>query len=244
MLLLRRELAERATARGLDRRFEHWVIAKAGPPPRSEGDATAARAAPHDDLEWTAIARRRRTGQGEDAYVPGESSLGRQPGKLPQELCVVLLVGRVRTRVAACSNARRPVERIDLQARVVGERRQARCPGTESGLDPSVRLEGQAILDRISTDPEVIERDELGIRQAQQLAQLPELVLRSGRDEQSRGQPATCGRGRGPRIAPRRGEPGRSGPDRGVRQPGLDRTACPRQCPAARHSGRHLSRRR
>jgi hypothetical protein len=157
MLLLGRELAECTAARRLHRGLEDRVVAEAAGTLRDDRDPTAARPAPHDDLEGTAIADRGGARQGEDADVPGEAALRRQPGELLQQLRVVLLVRGARTRVAAGPNARSPIERLDLQARIVGERRQARRPSTESGLDPGVRLERQAILDWIAADPEVIE---------------------------------------------------------------------------------------
>ena len=60
--------------------------------------------------------------------------------------------------VTARSNARRTVQRLDLDPRVVGERRQARRAGRPAGLLRRVALERRGVLDDVALNAEVVER--------------------------------------------------------------------------------------
>ena len=109
-----------------------------------------------------------------------------QPVQLGEELRVVVVVGGVRAGVAPGPDAGAAVERVDLEAGIVGDRRQAGLSGAETGLDPGVRLERLAGLVRVVADPEVVEADELSPVELEQLAQLGQLVRRVRGDEQPR----------------------------------------------------------
>src|SRR5262249_46946819 len=83
-------------------------------------------------------------------------------------------------------DARRTVERVDLDPGVVRERGQAGPARTCPGLDASVRLERLAGLLRVVVDAEIVEAHELAALQRQQLPQLGQLVGRMSGDDQSR----------------------------------------------------------
>ena len=122
-------------------------------------------------------------------------NLDRDAGELGEELRVVLAVGRVQAGIAPGSNPRATAERLDLDAGIVSERRQSRCPCGEAGLDPGVGLERQAVLDRVALDAELLERDEVQIVDAlegQQLAELAQLVGRPRRDDEPAPGPSEC----------------------------------------------------
>ena len=122
--------------------------------------------------------------QREDAHVARPASLRRQAPQRGQQLGVVCLVRRVLAGVSPRPHARAAVERVDLDARIVGQRRQAARPHPEASLDRGVRLERLAVLDRVARDPEVVERHEHAPIQRQQLAQLAQLVHGARRDQQ------------------------------------------------------------
>jgi hypothetical protein len=81
------------------------------------------------------------------AHEPRGPPIGRDVGQRRDELGVVgAVVGRL-ARVPGAEDPGRPVERVDLQARIVGHRWQAGRPGARSGLQQRVGLEGVAVLD-------------------------------------------------------------------------------------------------
>ena len=181
-----RPQAERPAAGRLRRRLEDRVVAEPAGPQRARRDPAAAGAA--GQAEADAAARTRVAGecQGEHAHVARAAPLGRQPGERRQELRVVVVVRGVLAGVASRPDAGRPAQGVDLDARIVGQRRQTAGPQPEARLDRGVRLERRAVLDRIALDPELVERDELGMVERQQLAQLAQLVDRARGDEQAR----------------------------------------------------------
>ena len=195
-------LAERPAAGRLRGGLEDRVVAEAATPARLARDPAAARP-PSIDEAQAARGGGVRQGQGEDADVAGATPLRRQPGQLAQELGVVLGVGGVRAGVSARVDAGPALELGDLDPGIVGERRQAGRARGKAGLDPGIRLERQAVLDRLARDPEVVEGDELQGRDVEQLAELPELVRRAGRDDdparrRSGGDGSARAAGRGP----------------------------------------------
>jgi hypothetical protein len=152
-------LPERPAAGTLPRRLEQRVVAEAAAPARLERDPPARRPAAGPDVQ-TGGCTRLRQGEGEGAHVASAPPRHRHLRELAEQLRVVLLVGRVRARVAPGADAGQATERLDLDARVIGERRQAGRSRGEACLDPGVRLEGQAVLDRLAADAELVERDE------------------------------------------------------------------------------------
>jgi hypothetical protein len=162
-------LPERPAARTLPCRLEQRVVAEAAAPARFERDPSARRPAAGPNFQ---SAGRARIGQGEreDAHVASAPPRHGHVRELAQQLCVVLVVGGVRARVASRADARQAAERLDLDARVVGERRQAGRPGGEPRLDPGVRLERQAVLNRLPGDAELVERDEPRPAEVEELA--------------------------------------------------------------------------
>src|SRR4029077_14887709 len=87
--------------------------------------------------------------------------------------------------VASGPHAGSTAQRVDLDARIVGEGRQPAGADPESGLDRGVGLERLAVLDRLTVDAKVVERDKLGLIERQKLTQLTQLVRRVCRDEQA-----------------------------------------------------------
>ena len=199
MLLRRAVLAERSAARLLRSGLEDRVVAESAGPSRRCRDPAAGRPPPGQDLQATPTLRDgRRQGQREDADVPCTAAGRWQAVERGEELRVVLRVSRGLARVAPRPDARAAIERVHLEAGVVGQRRQAGRPGGEAGLDAGVRLERQAVLDRVTPNPELIERDEVQVVKAfrgEQLPQLAQLVGRPRRDD----QPAAAPLGRGQR---------------------------------------------
>jgi hypothetical protein len=123
-------------------------------------------------------------GEGEHAHVAGAASLDGNALELAQQLRVVVLVGGLRARIPAGSDAREPAERLDLDPGVVGDGRQAGGSRREAGLDPGVGLEGQPILDWLAGNAELVEGDEPRSLEAQEIAQLARLVRGAGRDDE------------------------------------------------------------
>jgi hypothetical protein len=142
---------------------------------RFEGDPAPSRAAARRDQQ-PARRRRVREGEREDAHVARGAALERDVGELSQQLLVVVRVGCVGTGVAPRSDARAAIEGLDLEPRIVGERRQAGRARGEAGLDSGVGLEGQPVLDGLTGDAELVERDEPRGPQPEQVAQLAKLV--------------------------------------------------------------------
>lgn len=200
MLLRRRILAERSPARRLPGRFEDRVVAEAARAGGPQRDPAPGRPAPGRHLEAPGPPRSDLgPGEREDADVARAAAFRRQAGERGEELGVVLGVGRGLAREPAGPDAWPAPERIDLEAGVIGEGRQTGRPGREPGLDPGVGLERQAVLDRVASDPELVERQEVEVDEAlvsQELTQLTQLVRRSRRDD----------------------EPGAAPPDRGQRR--------------------------
>ena len=75
--------------------------------------------------------------------------------------------------------------RVDLDPRVVGQCGQPGRLRREARLDPGIRLERQAVLDRVARHTELVEGHEVRVPQGQQFAQLAQLVGRAGRDHDS-----------------------------------------------------------
>jgi len=175
-------LPERPAAGSLARRLEQRVVAEAAAPARFEGDPAPGCASARRDQQ---PARRRRIleGEREDAHVARGPALERDARELAHELLVVVRVGRVRTGIAPRSDARAAIEGVDLEPRIVGEGRQAGRPRGEAGLDPGVGLEGEPVLDGLSRDPELVERDESRGTKPEQVPQLAQLVLGACRDD-------------------------------------------------------------
>jgi hypothetical protein len=185
MFLLRAVLAERPATGGLGSGLEDRVVAEAAAPARRGRDPAAAGSPPAQESQ--APGRRRiRDREAEHAHVPGAASRRRQARELRQQLRVVLGIGGVRAGKAAGPDPGPAIEGVDLDPRVVGQGRQAGRASREAGLDPGVRLERLAVLDRLALDAEVVERDELDLRQREELAQLAQLVARARRDDEPR----------------------------------------------------------
>ncbi len=90
-----------------------------------------------------------------------------------------------RPAVAGRSDARLAAERVDLQARIVGNDRQLGPRRVRLGLQPRVRLEGVAgLLDLAAVGQRVQAEhlDPLGLQRGPELAQLPGI---RGRDDQA-----------------------------------------------------------
>ena len=105
--------------------------------------------------------------------------------------------------VAPGVDAGSAVERVDLDARVVGQRRQPGHPGVVARLEPGVRLERRAVLDRLGVGwhARVVEVDELDPRRPEELAQLAQLVGRAGRDDDPRPRRRRAHRPRRDRVS-------------------------------------------
>src|SRR5204863_6120667 len=144
-------------------------------PARFESDSSGRRTAAGLEVQ---TARGGRIGQRdrEDADVASATLPRGNACELAQELGVVLIVGRTGPRVAPRANAGGATERLDLDPGVVGEGGQSRRPRREPRLDPGVGLEGQAVLDGLAGDAELVERDEAGVLEVQELPQLAQLV--------------------------------------------------------------------
>jgi len=200
MLLRGAVLAERAPAGGLRRGLEDRVVAEAAGSERPGGDPAAGRASPRHDVEAAAAIRDRPgQGKGQHADVAGTPTLRRQAFEGGEELRIVLFVGRRLAGIAPGPNARSTAEGIDLQSRVIGEGRQAGGAGREAGLDPGVRLESQAVLDRVAGNAQLIERSEVEVGQPLEREQLPELaqlVGRARRDDEPAAAPRRSGQRR------------------------------------------------
>ena len=167
-LLPRCVFPERPAARSLAQRLEQRVVAEAAAPALVEGDPAAAGASPRRDPH-PARARWVRHGDREHAYVARTAALDRHTRELAQQLRVVVRVGRVRPRIAPGANARTAAQDVDLEAGVVGERRQPGRARGEAGLDARVGLEREPVLDGLTRDAELVERDESRPAQREQV---------------------------------------------------------------------------
>ena len=198
MLLRGAVLAECPAARRLGRRLEEWVVPEPAGADETGRDPAAGCPSSRHDLETPATPRRCRQSQGQHADVARAASLGRQAVERDEELGVVLGVRRGLAGVTAGPDPRAGIEGVDLEPRVVGKGRQTGRSGGEAGLDPGVRLEGEAVLDRVTRDPELVEGDEVQVVEpfdSEQLPELAQLVGRAGCDD----EPAAAPRRRGQR---------------------------------------------
>src|SRR6185503_4792859 len=109
-----------------------------------------------------------------DADVAGRAVVA--AGDLADQLGVVGRVVAVLAGVARRVDARPTVERVDLQARVLTERPQARGTGGVHGLGARVLLEGAAGLLELADLGVVVEADELDRLAAEQTGQLAKLA--------------------------------------------------------------------
>jgi len=193
------ELSEGATALRLRRGLEDRVVAEAADSERAGRDPAASRSPPGQDLEAPpATGHRSRERECQDADVAGAAPCRGQAFEGAEELRVVLRIGRGFACVPPRPDAGSAIERVDLEPRVVGEGRQAGGAGGEAGLDPGVRLEREAVLDRVARDRELVERYEIKVGEAfecQELPELAQLVRRACRDD----EPAAAPRRRGQR---------------------------------------------
>jgi hypothetical protein len=97
--------------------------------------------------------------------------------QLAEQLRVVVVVRGLRAGVAAGEDARPAAQRVDLEAGIVGERRESGPRRVVAGLDPGIGLEGETGLVRLALDAHVVRREQLHAGgEIQQLAQLAELV--------------------------------------------------------------------
>ena len=158
-------------------------------PPVPRGTAAIRpRQVPRASVTGRPAARPRDVGQrqGQHADIAGAAAHGWQACQGFEQLAVVVGVGGVLAGVAPGPDAGTPVQRVHLDPGVVGQGRQAARPGAEPGFQGRVRLEGLAVLDRVAGDPDLVERDQLGAVEVQQLAEFAQLVGRARGDEQAR----------------------------------------------------------
>ena len=113
-------------------------------------------------------------------------------GQLVQEQLKVRGVVPVPAAPARREDPRRPAQDVDAQARVIGDRGQARGPGQSTGLEQGVVGEGQAVLHRLgrlegrSRDDRV--GHQAGHERRQDLPQLGQLAgVVGGQDEAGSG---------------------------------------------------------
>ena len=183
-------LAERAAPGWLGLGLEDRVIAESPAAPRGLGDPSPGR--PPPNLDPQAARRRRVRGrERQHADVAGRALRRRQSLELAEQSNVVLLVGGVRASIPTRPNAGPATERVDLETGIVGQGRQAGGPSGEPGLDARVRLEGEAVLDGLALDAEIVERDEVDAVDVEQLPQLSKLVGRVRRDDDA--SSGSCG---------------------------------------------------
>jgi hypothetical protein len=194
VLLFHAVLPECSATWSLTGRLEERVVAEAAGAAQLAGDTPASRSASQHEPHATGR-RWIREPEGEDAHVARAAPIHGHAGQLAQQLRVVVRVRGVGPGVSAGPHPGRTVERLDLDARIVRERRQPRRAGGEPRLDGSVGLEGQAVLDGLTDDAQLVERDELGAVELEQLTQLPQLVGGARRDDDARVRP-------GPRFLP------------------------------------------
>ena len=186
VLLVGAVLAEGSATGALTSWLKQRVVAEAATPARLERDPAARRPAPDEHAE-PARGRLIVEGEGQRADVARAAALDGHVRELAQQLRVVVVIRGVRAGVSPRANAGCPAEYLDLDARVVGERWQAGQSGREPGLDPSVRLERQAILDRLARRVQVVERDELDTFEVEQRSELAQLVRRAGGNDEAPG---------------------------------------------------------
>ena len=195
MLLGGAVLAERPAAGWLPRGLEDRVVAETPSPRRPHRDPAPGRAAPGEDIDGpSATGDRLRHRQREDADVARTAALRGQATEGGEQLLVVLGVGRGLAGEPPGPDAGPAVEGIDLEARIVCQGGQPGRPGRESRLDPGVRLECQAVLDRIAEYADLVERDEVEVVESlagEELPELAQLVGRARRDD----EPAAARRG-------------------------------------------------
>jgi len=111
--------------------------------------------------------------------------------ELAEQSNVVLLVGRVGASIATRPDARPALQGVDLEAGIIGEGRQAGRSSGKPGLDPGIRLEREAVLDRLSFDAEIVKGDEVDAVDIEQLPELAKLMGRARGDDDAR----SCERG-------------------------------------------------
>src|SRR6476469_4833020 len=121
VLLISRHLADGAPAGLLGQWLKYRVVAKATIASRRVRDSALERA--FGLLNNFAILH-----EHEDALIASGPLVRWQAIELVQELLVVVLVRGVLARVASGVDARSAVERVDLDSRVISERREARLP--------------------------------------------------------------------------------------------------------------------
>ncbi len=89
--------------------------------------------------------------------------------ELAQQLGVVLPVGGVVASVATRVDPGSPIERVDLQTGIVGQRRQTGALGVVARLDGGIALERLRILDRLTLDADLVRRHQRHVGEVQQL---------------------------------------------------------------------------
>src|SRR5262249_13889527 len=128
VLGLGRQLAERATARGID---EDRIVAEAAAAVRRASDPSFAAPVRFDERP-VGPGERERAAKCRPACVVGDVA------ELLQQQRDVFRVGRVLTGVARRAYARPAAERVDLEAGIVAEDRQPRPPREVARLDARV----------------------------------------------------------------------------------------------------------
>ena len=174
-------LAHGAAAGRLGQRLEQRVIPEATLPAQRERDAPAERARSRHDPRRLAGRRGARVEVRQHAHVARAAA--RDGGRSPSSRSSLALfcgVRRIGSGVAARVDARPAAQRVHLHPRIVRERGQRRQSRVEARLDDRVAAERLGVLHRLVGDAQVIERDELHVRQVEQRPQLVELVARSG----------------------------------------------------------------
>ena len=169
----------------------------------------------------------------QDAAISCRTARGRNRRQRPQQLGIVCGIVRTRAGEPRGMDARRAVERIHFEARVVGERRAPRRRGGMSCLDEGILEEARAgFLDRGHAEFPLADHVERQVRE--QAAKFRKFARVAGRDDEApRRRARSAGRHAGGRCPGRRGRAiGR------VRGAG---THGPRRYPEPRRRRRHCS---
>ena len=169
-------------------RLEQGVVAEAAIAAQVRWRSGRGTSPPGEDPEAAPRARLARERQREDAHVAGAAPVGRQAARArgaAWRCC--RRVGGVGPGVAAGEDARAAVERIHLEAGVVGERGQAGPSRVVARLDPRVGLERERRSRRARRRcPGRRARAARRRRQVEQLRQLAQLVPGARGDQQPR----------------------------------------------------------
>ena len=160
-----------------------WGRAKAAGAVGRERDASLKGAPASHDPWSTTHQLGSRVEEREHTWIACPAALHGQVAGL-QQLHVVLLVGRVRTRVSLGVDPRRATQGVHLDTQIVGQGGHPRQPADKRALDDGVPPERGGVLDRLTRDTRLVQRDQLQPREMEQRQELLELVLRAGGEEQ------------------------------------------------------------